>query len=154
MIPLRRRGNDNRLPLKIFFASSVFHKPGPFKTSMSTISRLVSWFRGQSGNNGQCEEKRVVDSVSYVRPTFGAEPVNANCDKERSVWIQEQQGLGRYIVSDSHFRAGGHIRSIPRIHNGENCTLLTRRRNMLGREGAGDIRLQETNANRQLMETG
>lgn len=92
------------------------------------LSRILQWFKAPDDVDITPKIHFPKESISYVRPSHSGRSLGSFTDKEKDEWIREQRELGRYIVSDSHFKAGGNVRSIPRLDDGSNCTLFTRRR--------------------------
>ena len=44
----------------------------------------------------------------------------------RSTWSRHMQATGRLVVEDKQFQAGGFIRSVPRIQDPSNSTIMKR----------------------------
>ena len=56
-------------------------------------------------------------SVSFVRPVEGRRPRSKEPDGYRLEWRQAQLDADRFIVADSHFTVGKHIRSVPKLQD-------------------------------------
>ena len=44
----------------------------------------------------------------------------------RASWSRQMQAIGRIVVEDKQFQAGGYIRSVPRLLDASNATILMR----------------------------
>jgi len=53
-------------------------------------------------------------STSYIRATEAA-CSDTILKKDAIFWNGRQKEKGRYVISDSHFKVGGCVRSVPRI---------------------------------------
>jgi hypothetical protein len=64
-------------------------------------------------------------STSYVRPSSDANGAGMTRE-EIAVWYQRQKEKGRYVISDSHFKIGGCVRSVPRLNEPAQSAVMQR----------------------------
>ena len=63
---------------------------------------------------------RVDDPIGWSCSCIKASSVPAPSkvpEEDLCVWRDKQNTMGRFIISDSHFRVGGFVRSVPRLGN-------------------------------------
>ena len=89
------------------------------------LSRLWSMLFGerrQTGGLHDDDEHRV--SVSCVRAVEGRRQKNAETIIPKATWFQTQHAEGRYIIYDSHFVIGRHLRAVPKLKDPNECFIL------------------------------
>ena len=114
-----------------------------------SLTRFWTWLRG-CDTVTSCDDgiSVMTESVTFVRPeSTPSSTINTELKNE---WMRNQQSLGRYIVSDSQFKSGGGVRSIPHLDDGKDCVLLRKRRQMQQNQRGGFDSSQEGQHGRDL----
>ena len=111
------------------------HVNSEFKTTILDLQYDEGWDRSS------CFPFNPVHwSVSYVRPTEYPAVPNIN-EKDIARWREHQELLGRFVITDSHFKIGGFLRSVPKLGDPDRSDLM-------------QSRLRVKNLNKQRKELG
>ena len=66
-------------------------------------------------------------STSLVRAGHGKQSKLAGSVDIRA-WMKRQKRAGRFVISDSHFKIGKNLRSVPILGDPSQCSLVKRRK--------------------------